>query len=433
MPSEQQENHPDIKQPGDDSNAPQQNGHSRKSPIPGRDTVSTSDPAINSPGAMAAPPGEVVSFQTSQVYAPPQPCPFEAGGDVVEERRDRKEANEQGAKSSNKRSSDDQGEPHHDQPSMHGRREPATRLDWKTLAVTALVALICGMGGAWGYSAFVGPSKSDKQASSSDKRGTSGNSGGKQAQSGSDKQSAGREGGASASDIPGFNSAKDADTFKKELEHLAHRIDLLGGRIDQLTQPENEAPPVVHTLQMKMNDLEREVDQVAGVPSHMRQLEQKIANLKEDLKTLKEGVQGEDLPTGSEFAPAENDRPDMASPPLGSRDDLDHAGADPADDATMKLATGLLREGHAEQAYEVLRRLQRERPNDARVWYLSALANGSSTGKWDGKTERLVEQGIACERAGRPSQEKIDAAISGIEVETGTPWLAEQRQKAQTR
>lgn len=433
MPSEQQEKQSDMKRPGGDSKAQQQNGHSRKSSTPRRNTVSTSDPAISSPAAMAAPPEEVVSFQTSQVYTPPQPYPFEAGGDVVEERRDRKESGEQSSKASSTRNSVERGGPHYDQPSMHGRLEPATRLDWKALAVTALVALICGMGGAWGYSAFVGPSKSDKQTSSSDKRGTSGDSGGQQAQSGSEKRSASKEGGGSASDIPGFNSAEDADTFKKELEHLAHRIDLLGGRIDQLTQPESETPPVVHTLQMKMNDLEREVDQVAGVPSHMRQLEQKIANLKQELKTLKEGVQGEDLPTGSEFAPIETDRAELASPPLGSGDDLDQAGADPADDATMKLATGLLREGHAAQAYEVLRRLQRERPNDARVWYLSALANGLSTGKWDGKTKRLVDQGIACERAGRPSQEKIDAALSGIEVETGTAWLAEQRQKAQTR
>ncbi|HET6881182.1 MAG TPA: hypothetical protein VFI31_13565 [Pirellulales bacterium] len=303
--------------------------------------------------------------------------------------------------------------------------------DWKTLAVTAVLALVFGVGGAWGYSALFGPSKSDEQSRDSDQGGKSGGgqngkqSGGK---SGGDKEkskgSSSESGGASASEIPGFNSAQDAETFKKELEHLAHRLDLLGGRIDNLTTNKEKTPPVLHTMQTKMTDLEREVDQIANLPAKFSRLERKTSDLEQEFKSLKERMTGAETPIATDLSPSG----------LGSdKAELPAADADPADEATLNLAAGLLREGHYSQSYEVLRRLQRARPKDARVWYLSALANGLATGNWDGKTKQLAEQGIACERSGRPSHIDIDETLSGIDSAEAMSWMAELRKDVKTR
>jgi hypothetical protein len=504
MPSEQhEEKHQSDQRGGKPSGKHQQ----RQSPKLSRGvtTVTTSDPAIKSGPRLGAAPEEVVSYQTSQLSAPPQPYPLEAGGDVVQEQRnqpqgqeggqqekkqnDQQENSNQQGEQGKQQSQDEQGkkqgrpqdnqqrgeqrgdgqqdkgQEEHKQPGQQQdrrnnqqddiqreadqrhkkkkkhrpHRQPASAVNWQSLALSGILALVCGVGGAWGYSAIFGSSKSDKDKSSEkgdkgDKGGKSGGkSGGKQGKSGSGKESGSSEGGASASEIPGFNSAKDADTFKRELEHLAHRVDLLGGRIDRMTQPENQTPPVLHTLQMKMNDLEREVDQVANVPSQMRQLQQKIAGLKEELKTLKERVKGEDLPTGSEFAPEPSGSTDPALLTPKAQKDLSSIIADPADDATLKLAMGLFRERHYSQACEVLLRLRRERPSDARVWYYSALANGLATGDWGNKTKRLVERGIACEQAGQPSREQIDMSLSNLASDLGKEWLAEQRRQISVR
>lgn len=400
-------------------------------------SVNTSDPEVNAPELVRGSPEQVVSFQTSQLPTPPVDNRSASGGDVVREQPARQKGH--GDQATNKQNGHSDRQHHRNQRDErngdHQRRrkhkkklqQAAGQPNWKTMAMTALLALVCGVSGAWAYSAMFGPS--DKQEKSSDKndRGgakSSGKSGGKSDQGGGKSDSGSSEGGASAAEIPGFNSAKDAGTFKKELEHLAHRLDLLGGRIDRMTSSEEQTPPVLHTIQQKVIDLERELDQVANLPAKISQLDRKVSDLKQEFRELKEQVTGNELPTGREpTAPLD----EYKSAALGA------AAADPADDATMKLAAGLLREGHSTQAYEVLRRLQRERPNDARVWYLSALAYGLATGEWNAKAKRFAEQGVACERAGHPSSDQIESALSGFSADSGTSWLAKQRKEARTR
>jgi hypothetical protein len=439
-----------------------------KNSAPGTSSVSTSNPAIGSLAARSAPPERTVSYQTSQLAAPPAPYPFGTEGGVVEEhggednadRQDRRqgtnkqdtEKDKRQDQDKDKRGKDEQGGQQKEKRHWEDRKHPpsqndhdgerrrrkkkkhehaASPLSWKSLAITAVLALVFGVGGAWGYSAFFGPSSENQDKSSgkgdkSEKRGgdKGGKSDGKKSGKSGSEESDKSAGGASASEIPGFTSAKDSETLKKELEHLAHRLDLLGSRIDQMTEPEHETPPVLHTLQMKMNELEREVDQVANLPSKMRHLDQRVVKLKEDFKELKQRISGEEMPTGGDLAP----------PSVGSYDAEAALGtADPANEATFRLAIGLFREGHYSQAYEVLRRLQRERPSDARVWYYSALANGLATGQWDGKTKQLAEQGIACERAGKPSRAAIDKALSDLSPASGTKWLADQRRQVKTQ
>jgi hypothetical protein len=79
----------------------------------------------------------------------------------------------------------------------------------------------------------------------------------------------------------------------------------------------------------------------------------------------------------------------------------------------LDLAIGLFQEGQYTQARQVLVRLQRARPQDARVSYYSALTNGLTTGVWDGETKMLLDKAVKRERAGTPSRAQVDAQWRG--------------------
>ncbi|MGH7139158.1 MAG: hypothetical protein ACREHD_25715, partial [Pirellulales bacterium] len=276
------------KQPGGNkSGRKQERSEGERRAAVGAGSISTADRAVTSPPETEGSPEEVVSYQTSQVPVPPPEYRFGSGGDVVKEERGQEQGSreqrggkqngkdekqkgeeagrqrqeEQGGKQGPDKGQQQENKEHngkHDRQRDHAHdkerdderqrrhrkkkkhHETVGQLNWKTMLVTAVLALACGVGGAWGYSAMFGPSKSDKHdkgssKSDSDKGGKSGDKSGDKGKSGSEKgtSSEGGKGGASASEIPGFSSARDADTFKKELEHLAHRLDLLGARIDQ--------------------------------------------------------------------------------------------------------------------------------------------------------------------------------------------------------
>jgi hypothetical protein len=100
-----------------------------------------------------------------------------------------------------------------------------------------------------------------------------------------------------------------------------------------------------------------------------------------------------------------------------------------ADNPTMDLGIGLLERGQYASAREVFLRLQLAQPDDARVWYLSALAEGLTGGDWNGQAKRLAEKGLECERAGRPSTGRIDAALATRTPIKGQDWIAALRRR----
>ena len=69
-------------------------------------------------------------------------------------------------------------------------------------------------------------------------------------------------------------------------------------------------------------------------------------------------------------------------------------------------------------------------PDDARVWYFTALANGLATKQWTGETEELVARGVEREKAGTPPAADIDAAFSDLTRANGKDWLAYYRRRA---
>ena len=84
--------------------------------------------------------------------------------------------------------------------------------------------------------------------------------------------------------------------------------------------------------------------------------------------------------------------------------------------------------GMVEEARRI--RFGRSFPDDARVWYFTALANGLTSKKWTGETEELVTRGIERERYGTPPAADIDAAFSGLTRTNGKDWLAYYRGRA---
>ena len=94
------------------------------------------------------------------------------------------------------------------------------------------------------------------------------------------------------------------------------------------------------------------------------------------------------------------------------------------------VGAALFRGGKYSAAREVFLTLVQNDPNDARLWYFAALANGVTSGAWTGETEVMVRRGLACEQRGRPKRSDIDAQFSTLTKETGKDWLGEWRKSA---
>ena len=95
----------------------------------------------------------------------------------------------------------------------------------------------------------------------------------------------------------------------------------------------------------------------------------------------------------------------------------------------MGQAVALFRQGKWAEARDLFAKLQADSPDDARVWYFSALANGLASRDWKGESERLVAAGMAREKAGKPEKAKIDAAFADLTPATGKDWLAFYRNR----
>jgi hypothetical protein len=102
-------------------------------------------------------------------------------------------------------------------------------------------------------------------------------------------------------------------------------------------------------------------------------------------------------------------------------------GGGNAQDAAMGWGVELFERGKYADSLTFFEKLQANYPDDARVWYFSALAQGFTTRDWRGQAERLAEKGIACEQAGTPGTSRIDIAFASLTVANGKEWLAAYR------
>jgi hypothetical protein len=100
-----------------------------------------------------------------------------------------------------------------------------------------------------------------------------------------------------------------------------------------------------------------------------------------------------------------------------------------ADSAFLEEGARLFEQRKFSEAVKAFEKLQATHPDDARVWYFSALARGFATKDWRGETERLVERGVERERLGTPNRAKIEATFASLKKETGKDWLEAYRKR----
>lgn len=205
-------------------------------------------------------------------------------------------------------------------------------------------------------------------------------------------------------------TADDLKVLQGEVEGLAKQLAALTTKVDGLPRP--EPAPDLKPIQARLDDL-------GGLAEKIGELSKKVDAADEQARAASKAADS----SKEEIAAlaAKVDRPVEAVAPTPT--------AEPKL-ADIKPAADLFGAKKFADARAALAKLQQSNPEDARVWYYSALANGFATGKWDGETEQLVLKGVERERAGTPDAAQIDAAFSGLTGATGKSWLAAYRQRA---
>lgn len=305
--------------------------------------------------------------------------------------------------------------------------EPPRKLSLvKTAAIAAGAALLTGALAAFGYSHFFGAktggssqeTSRSKNHDQSQARTQSGSGSGRNQRNGTVSEAEG-----TVSSIPGFTSADDSGTLKQQIMDLERRIDHWDDRLNHTMRPNDETPPVLHTLQMKVGELAKQVEDVAALPAKFRDLDAQFEMLSQDLQTVRARVDAmsDESIDAANSAAARSPRLAAARAPA----ETDHKQS-----PTMKLGIDLLERGQYGQAREVFLRLQASQPEDARVWYFSALAVALATGNREGEAKKLVDKGIERERSGTPSSAEVDATLATRVPIEGIPWVNSLRHRA---
>lgn len=291
----------------------------------------------------------------------------------------------------------------------------------KNLLMTAVVGLIGGVVGAAGYSYFLGakPDEADSAKKKPEVAAPKKASESKSAFSGT--QSVNESNSRGASVVPGFTASDDADTLRVQIAELMQRIDGLSGRVDRLSRPKDETPPVLHTMQIKIGELAKVMDDVASLPAKVRHYDNRLETMQEEIKTLRSRIESD---TGTRGQGSKT----TSQPTAGSASALP-ATESQDENPSMKLGITLLERGQYASAREVFLRLELAEPRDARVWYLGALATGLASNKWDGEAKQFAEKGIECERGGSPPTAQIDALLATRSPIKGVLWLNSLRRK----
>jgi outer membrane murein-binding lipoprotein Lpp len=189
-----------------------------------------------------------------------------------------------------------------------------------------------------------------------------------------------------------------------ELKSLATRVEDLGQRIDKLPAP---APaPDFSPLRGRIDELARTVEPLSATPARLDTLQANLEGVSKTAETL-------------------HTRLDALDRTLARVQSDVKAATEPS----WARAVELFKKGQYTAARDVFAALREARPDDARLWYYSALANGFASAKWDGETERLMNLGVSRERAGTPSASEIEAAFADLPAAAGKSWLEAYRKR----
>jgi hypothetical protein len=227
---------------------------------------------------------------------------------------------------------------------------------------------------------------------------------------------------ARAIDAKASKSAVDALTSRiagvqAELGTLGRELARLEGRLNAKTN----APPALPDLaplRTRIDELVAENRRLSPLPATFESLRQRVGALDKGLNALRTEVAAVPKQIDASLnalkdAMVPRSAPNQVSPADIARD----------------VGALLFRDAKYAAAREVFLTLVQYYPNDARLWYYAALANGLISGDWAGDSERLVRRGLACEQEGLPKRSDIDAQFSTLTREQGKDWLEEWRKR----
>ena len=219
------------------------------------------------------------------------------------------------------------------------------------------------------------------------------------------------------------------------------RLFALASRIDKIQERLDASPS--DALAADLKGIKAQVARLAEVPADSERITKRLAEVDGRLQTVgREADEARSLARAAGDAARDREKVAALEAQIRSlRDEiakLRDATPKPAAARTpaavdLAPAVKLLRDRQFAGAAAAFRALTESHPDDARVWYYAALANGYATGQWRGETEDLVTKGVERERAGTPAAAAIDATFADLQAGSGREWLAHYRQRASAR
>jgi hypothetical protein len=381
--------------------------HAHDSPAEGQEpappppvVMTTTDPVIASGGrgeGQRLRPDQTIAADTAQgvpIVEPKRPEPGKKGQDHPDDRK---------------------------KVAAHLQQRPA----WAGLAMTAVVASACGLGGAWAFTHF-GSSKDKDQSQGGDQA-----SGGDSSKKGGSSTGQGQPAGKQAAGDPDAASPnsmanEDPQLSKDQIQQLYARFAVLQQRVDAMSTPVDTNPSDLASIHVKLGELSDKVEGVASLPERIRRMEDRLDGVQGEMKGLRDQLTTK---AGRVVAPsrpvaAPDRKVELIAAPAPAPSPPTDAGSP---DETLASGIDLFKKGLYTKADEVFGKLRASKSKDARAWYFSALAHGFATGQWEGETRTFVVQGADREREGSPPASQIDSAVAGLSPAQGKDWLASYR------
>jgi hypothetical protein len=266
--------------------------------------------------------------------------------------------------------------------------------------VSCIVGAAAGGGGAWYYMNHLNP---PQPASAS-------------------RESAAHVTPAPAAAPPAV-SAEEFKELDKQVEHISGRLDKLQEHFAAI--PKSVAPPDATEICNEILSQLRNDPTTAAIPGRLAALTERVAALEKSNSALRSALESLGK-SGKKPETSRMPNPASSNPPHGAQ--LQYHSADHSMVATaIDQGAAMIKDGRYADAREWFGKLEEVHPDDARVWYLAALATGLATNNWDGEAKRLADKGVERERAGTPSSSRIDSALAGLTLPTGREWLAYYR------
>lgn len=220
---------------------------------------------------------------------------------------------------------------------------------------------------------------------------------------------------------------EDVSKLGSQVAALASSLDRLEKKVDNLPKP--VLPIDLNPIHVELDELGRSMAKLAPLPERTQRMDEGVQHLElgmnksaEELVSLKDMMK--QLLTGLASFKAEFKQAIAALSKL-----IQTTPASTGMSAIELGAKFFIDDSKHREAAEVFRLLVSGNPQDARVYYFAALANGVTTNNWGGETVRYVATGVELEKAGKPERAEIDAAFVGIPIQF-TNWLNSYRQRA---